>query len=188
MTNKLFTATTAAAALGVLTILGCSAATANAASATAKPAAIAAHLTGFTTNDGPSEQVILSGAVGDYGQGVSVNPDGSVNPEHNGQLELQLQHGTFRLDIAAIDKAFVSAMAHEFPTDPATCSGTIEVTQRVPVVKGSGTGAYQGVSGDFSLTISLDEVDKPTAGKPCDGTQAFLNQTIITAGAGNLRF
>ncbi|MEY9858182.1 hypothetical protein ABH935_003795 [Catenulispora sp. GAS73] len=187
MTNKIFTATTAAATLGVLTILGCSAATADA-NAAAKPAMTAAHLTGFTTDDGPTEQVTLSGAVGDYGQGVSVNPDGSVNPEHNSQLELRLRRGTFRLDIASIDKAFVSAMAHQFPSDPATCSGHIDVTQHVPVVKGSGTGAYQGVSGDFTLTISLDEVDKPTAGRPCDGTQAFLNQTIITAGPGNLRF
>ncbi|WP_194914579.1 hypothetical protein [Catenulispora rubra] len=186
MMNKTFTATTAAAALGVLTILGCSAATADASAA--KTPVTAAHLTGFTTDDGPTEQVILSGAVGDFGKGVSVNPDGSVNPEHNSQLELQLQRGTFRLDIASIDKAFVAAMAHQFPSDPATCSGHIDVTQHVAVVKGSGTGAYRGVSGDFTLTLSLDEVDKPTAGQPCDGTQAFVSQTIITAGPGNLRF
>ena len=199
MTKKLFTVTTATAALGVLTILGCSAATATAnanaananaanANAAAKPAPTGAHLTAFTTNDGPTEQVTLSGAVGDYGQAVSVNPDGSVNPEHNSLLELRLQHGTFRLDIAAIDKAFVSAMASEFPSDPVTCSGHVEVTQRVPVVRGSGTGAYQGVSGDFTLTISLDEVDKPVGGQPCNGTQAFVNQTLITTGPGDLRF
>ena len=196
MTKKLFTLTTATAALGVLTVLGCSAATASAKPA-AKPAhkpapktapSTAVHLTAFTTNDGPAEQVILAGAVADYGQAVSVNPDGSVNPEHNSLLELQLQHGTFRLDIAAIDKDFVYAMGHEFPSDPATCSGTVAVTHHVPVVKGSGTGAYQGASGDFTLTIALDEVDKPVGGRPCTGTQAFVSQTIVTSGPGNVRF
>ncbi|MEY9926562.1 hypothetical protein ABH926_001184 [Catenulispora sp. GP43] len=187
MTNKRFTITgaTAALGLGLVTILGCSAA-----AASAKPAAAptAAHLTAYTTDDGPTEQVIVTGAVGDYGQAVSVNPDGSVNPEHNSQLELRLQHGTFRLDIAAIDKAFVAAMAHRFPSDPATCSGSIAVTQHVPVVTGSGTGSYRGASGGFTLTITLDEADKPTAGQPCDGSQAFLSQTIVSTGPGDLRF
>ncbi|WP_143765440.1 hypothetical protein [Catenulispora acidiphila] len=190
MTKKLLAVTTATATLGVLAVLGCSAATASAkpAASEAAAASTAAHMTAFTTDDGPTEQVTLAGAVGDYGQAVSVNPDGSVNPEHDSQLELRLQHGTFRLDIAGIDKAFVAAMGSRFPTAPATCSGTISVTQRVAVVKGSGTGAYRGASGDFTLTITLDEVDKPTAGKPCDGSEAFLNQTIITAGPGNIRF
>lgn len=184
MTNKLFTVAGATVALGAVTVLGCSAATASAKPA---PAPTAAHLTAYTTDDGPTEQVILTGAVGDSGQAVSVNPDGSVNPEHNSQMELRLQHGTFRLDIAAIDKAFVAAISRRFPSDPATCSGSVAVTQRVPVVKGSGTGSYRGASGDFTLTITLDEVDKPAAGQPCDGSQAFLNQTIITTGPGNVR-
>jgi hypothetical protein len=194
MTNKLFTLTTAAATLSVfvLAILGCTAATASANPTATLPANPttdpATHLTAYTTDDGPTEQVILAGAIADYGQAVSVNPDGSVNPEHNSLMELRLQHGTFRFDIAAIDKAFVAAISHEFPTDPATCSGTVAVTQRVPVVKGSGTGAYAGASGDFTLTITLDEVDKPVAGQPCNGTEAFVSQTIITAGPGNVRF
>ena len=193
MKKKLLTLITAAAAVGVRAILACSAAAATAATtaadASAKPApSTAAHLTAYTTDDGPTEQVILAGAVADYGQAVSVNPDGSVNPEHDSQLELQLQHGAFRLDIAAIDKAFVNAMGHEFPSDPATCSGTVTVTQRVPVVKGSGIGAYKGASGDFTLTITLDEVDKPVGGRPCNGTEAFVSQTIITTGPGNVRF
>ncbi|MEY9890903.1 hypothetical protein ABIA31_004568 [Catenulispora sp. MAP5-51] len=195
MTNKLFTLAGATAALAAVTVLGCSAATASAKPVSAKPTTVpatapitAAHLTAYATDDGPTEQVILTGAVGDYGQAVSVNPDGSVDPEHNSQLELRLQHGTFRLDIAAIDKAFVAAMAHRFPSDPATCSGSVAVTEHVPVVAGSGTGSYRGASGGFTLTITLDEVDKPTAGRPCDGSAAFLSQTIVSTGPGELRF
>ena len=186
MTKKLFASTTAAVTLAGLTILGCSAA-----SASAKPAsapASAAHLTAYSPDDGPTQQVIVTGAVADYGQAVSVNPDGSVNPEHNSQLELKLTHGTFRLDIASIDKAFVAAMASRFPTDPATCSGNFAVTQQVPVVTGSGTGSYKGADGSFTLTIALDEVDKPTPGQPCNGTQAFLSQAIVITGPGTLKF
>jgi hypothetical protein len=196
MTNKALLTAATAATLSALTILGCSAATASTSSAkpAAKPAAGAAaeptpatHLTAYTTNDGPTEQVILTGAVADYGPALSVNPDGSTNPEHNSQLELQLQRGTFRLDIAAIDKAFVAEMGHQFPTDPATCSGSLSVTQRAPIVSGSGTGAYRNVAGDFTLTLTLDEVDKAVAGQACDGSQAFLSQMIVTTGSGNVR-
>lgn len=190
MTTKLLTAAAAAtaAALGALTVLGCSAAAASARSAgKPAPSPVATHLTAYTTDDGPTEQVILAGAVADYGRAVSVNPDGSVNPEHTSLLELRLQHGTFRLNIAAIDKAFVSAMGHGFPTDPATCSGTVTVTQRVPIVENSGTGAYANAAGDFTLTLTLDEVDKPVAGQPCNGSEAFVSQTIITTGPGSVR-
>lgn len=201
MTNKLFTLTTAAATLSVLAVLGCTAATASAnptATRTVNPTRTAnptatlpanptTHLTAYTTDDGPTEHVILTGPIADYGPAVSVNPDGSVNPEHDSQLELRLQHGTFRLDIAAVDKAFVTAVGHQFPTDPATCSGSVSITQRVPIVKGSGTGAYRNAAGDFTLTLTLDEVDQPAPGHPCDGTQTFLSQTIVTTGSGNVR-
>ncbi len=41
------------------------------------------HLVDYTDNDGPDSAVILTGAIADFGKAVSVNPDGSVNPEHN---------------------------------------------------------------------------------------------------------
>lgn len=192
MTSKLFLTATTATTLATLTILGCSAATASTGSAAAAKTTAAkttaTHLTAFATNDGPTEQIILTGGIGDYGPAVFVNADGSTDPEHQHQLELRLQHGTFRLDVASIDKAFVSAVGRQFPSDPATCSGSVSVSGRVPIVGGSGTGAYQGAAGDFTLTVTLDEVDQPAAGHPCDGTQAFLSQTIVTTGSGDVRF
>ena len=154
----------------------------------AAPGALTAHLTAYTDNDGPTETVIVTGAVGDYGQAVSVNPDGSTNAEHNSQLDLRMSHGTFRLDIAALDQAFVSAMLHRFPTDTTTCSGAVSVSQRVPIVPNSGTGAYRSISGEFTLTVALDEVDKPVPAQPCNGSSEFLSQTIVTTGAGRVAF
>ena len=192
-------ATAAAATLAVASVAGCSAATA---SPQAVPAADSvsnvstahahsrgpAHLTAYTDNDGPTETVIVTGAIGGYGKAVSVYPDGTTDPEHNSELNLQLSHGSFRLDIAALDKAFTQAFARAFPTDAATCSGSFSVTQQVPVVAGSGTGACKGVGGSFTVTATLDEVDAVSATQPCNGTGTFLGQAIVMSGPGTVSF
>jgi 5-formyltetrahydrofolate cyclo-ligase len=100
------------------------------------------HLTDYTDNDVPTSTVILTGAVGDDGKAQSVNPDGTVNPEHNSELNLALAQGSFWLSSADLDKKFVSAMS-TFPPDKVTCSGAVTVTGTSPVVAGSGTGSWQ---------------------------------------------
>ncbi len=108
------------------------------------PAGGKAHIIVYSINsDGPDFQAIVSGAVGDYGPAVTVYPDGKVDPQHTSDIELILTRGTFRLSIAALDKKFVEATSHE-PIYPRTCSDFISVTAGVPVVPGSGTGAYRG--------------------------------------------
>jgi hypothetical protein len=52
----------------------------------------------------------------------------------------------------------------------------------VPVVPGSGTGAYQGIAGSFSVTVTGDEV----AAKPCSAQSAFLWQVIVVTGHGSV--
>ncbi|HKT06093.1 MAG TPA: hypothetical protein VJT31_41835 [Rugosimonospora sp.] len=144
----------------------------------------AVHLTDYTDNDGPTTTVILSGAVGDYGKGQSVNPDGSVNTEHSGQLNLVLTHGSFRLDIAELDKKFVAVLAH-LVANTRTCSGEASVSGPVPVVAGSGTGSYKGIRGTFNLTITLDEVYRRSA---CSESGDYLAQAIVTTGSGTVAF
>src|SRR5262249_28283643 len=99
----------------------------SAAAGTRSPAALAAggtvHLTDYPDNDGPTSTVIPSGVVGDYGKAQSINPDGSVNSEHNSQLNLMLTHGSFRLDIADLDKKFVAVLG-KLAVNTTTCSGT----------------------------------------------------------------
>jgi hypothetical protein len=140
----------------------------------------AVHLTAYTDNDGPDARVILAGAVGDYGTAQSVNPDGSVDPSHRHQLNLMLTHGSFRLDIADIDRKFTAILA---ATDNATCSGTTSVTAAVPIVAASGTGSYVHISGSFDLTMTLDEVYTPSH---CDATGAYLAQSIVITGPGSV--
>lgn len=144
-----------------------------------------AHVVLWSVNsDGPDFQSILTGAVGDHGSGVTVHPDGSVDPDHSSELELKLSHGSFRLSIAALDAAFVKAVG-QWPYNKQTCSIHGAVTGTAPVVAGSGTGAYRGITGGFTLTISLDE--DYIKGPSCSEETAFQSQLILMSGTGSVR-
>ena len=144
-----------------------------------------AHFTDYSVDsDGPALAVIVTGAVGDYGHGVFVHPGGKTDPEHTGELELRLSHGTFRLQAAALDRAIAAAFGH-WPGSPRTCSGHITVSAAVPVLPGSGTGAYRGITGAFAASATVDEVDRPGPG--CQAaTGAFLSQVIVITGTGTV--
>lgn len=137
------------------------------------------HLTVWSVDsDGPDFQAILSGAIGDYGPAVTVLANGKVDPEHTSQMELKLRHGTFRLYIDGIASKLRAQTAHE-PVYPATCSDYFDVSATVPVVAGSGTGAYRGIRGSFSLTLTDYEDEKtPPCGPP------FLAQILVLSGPG----
>jgi len=139
--------------------------------------------TNYTDNDGVYSTVILTGGIGDFGQGVSVNPDGTPNPEHDSQLELDLQDGSFRIDFAQLDGKFVSTLAN-FPADTTTCSGIASAEGTAPIVQGSGTGAYRGVSGTFHLKVTLAEVDQ-VAG--CRNPDVLRKQLIVITGSARIK-
>src|ERR1700689_2213211 len=68
-----------------------------AAAAGPKPAASGVPGTVYVTiwsidSDGPDFQAILSGAIGDYGPAVTVLPNGTVDPQHTSDMELELRH------------------------------------------------------------------------------------------------
>src|SRR5215469_3017369 len=190
--NRIAAMLAIAAVVGALVAGGCvSAATKpSAAAATASPPAAAAP--GGTANlmiygvntDGAHWHAIVSGVIGDYGPAVSIYPDGQVDPAHDSQMVLRLTGGSFRLSIAALIKAFVTAAHHE-PIYPKTCTDLIAVTGTTPIVAGSGTGAYHGIRGRFPVTLTLNEVEA----KPCRPTPgAFRAQLITVAGSGTIAF
>lgn len=153
----------------ILATTGCASAVTSAAAVVSAPSASArgnTHITLYSVNsDGPRFQAIVTGAVGDHGQAVSVYPDGRTDPEHDSDLSLRLGRGSFLLSAAVLDKGVISAFRH-WPGDPATCSGNISVTAAVPVVPGSGTGAYRGIGGGFTLTATVDEIAAATRPAP----------------------
>jgi hypothetical protein len=179
-----------AALAGALASAACASATSASVAANATPPAATAavssrtaHIMAYSINsDGPAFQVIVTGAVGDWGQALSVYPDGAVDPDHSSELSLKLTHGSFRLSIARLDTGIVSAY-HHWPSNPGTCSGSIAVTAATPIVAGSGTGSYRGISGTFTVTATIDEIDvKPV----CDGTSPFRSQVVFIVGLGTV--
>jgi hypothetical protein len=170
----------AGALAGSLLVAACSAGAAK--PETAPSAAGAVHLSAYAADDGPTSTVILTGAIGDYGVARSVHPDGSVNPDHDSQLDLAMQHGSFRLDIADLDRRLV-AVLRDLAVNTATCSATASVQAAVAVVSGSGTGAYQAIHGGFTLTVTLDEVFHPGE---CSETGSYVAQSVVTSGSGTV--
>ncbi|HJP76016.1 MAG TPA: hypothetical protein VJ914_17235 [Pseudonocardiaceae bacterium] len=146
------------------------------------------HIIDYTNDDAAVTTAVLSGAIGDLGQGFSVNQDGTLSTEHN-ELNLVLSQGSFKLDIAAITKAFLTeAGTVPFQHGPTSCSGYMTASGTAPIIPGSGTGAYQGVSGTFHLTMTATEVDAPTTNDRCDVTGAMLGQVIVTEGTANISY
>src|SRR5215472_3833018 len=145
----------------------------------------AANIMIYSVNsDGAYFHAIVSGAIGDYGPAASIYPDGQVDPTHSSEMELRLVHGSFRLRIAAIGKAFVKAASRE-PIYPKTCTDLISVTGTTPIVAGSGTGAYRGIHGSFPVMLTLNEVEA----RPCQPSPgAFRAQMITLAGSGTISF
>ena len=159
---------------GALALAACSAAgqSSPAAVTTAAPGVDVVHLTAYTDNDGPTSVVVVTGAIGDFGKAV----------RGNGDLEVDLSGGTFRLGTQKLEAAFATAMKNLTP-NKVTCSGTATATGTAAV--GSGTGKYAGIAGSLSLRITLDEVYTPPA---CTETSAYRAQVIVTTGSGTVTY
>jgi hypothetical protein len=122
--------------------------------------------------------------VGDYGPAVTVHPNGTVDPEHTSELELNLTQGSFRLSIAKLASEFTHVVGR-WPYDRGTCSIHGTVTGTAPIVAGSGTGAYRGIAGTFTLTIGLDE--DWIKGPACTEATGFQAQLLLIEGSGSVR-
>jgi hypothetical protein len=133
-------------------------------------------LTAYQNNDGPMGAVFLTGAIGDYGKAVRNYANGIVVQQYN-QLDVQVSHGSFQLKIAGLERSLVRA-AGSLPTNLKSCSGTFIVHATTPVVSGSGTGAYKGISGSFKMTVTVNEVDSwpkcPRSGQTLIAESVYL--------------
>jgi hypothetical protein len=173
------------AVLAAAVAMGCAPAVSRAADAAPAGNAGTARIVAWSVNsDGPDFHVITTGAVGDYGQAVTVHPNGTVDPGHTSELELNLTQGSFWLSIAKLDSEFTHAVEN-WPYDRATCSIHGTITATAPIVAGSGTRAYRGIAGTFTLTLSLDE--DWIRGPACTEATGFQAQLLQIAGSGSVR-
>ncbi|MBV9452336.1 MAG: hypothetical protein JO345_41260 [Streptosporangiaceae bacterium] len=150
----------------------------------ARPAAppVLTHVTVYSVDsDAPVFTSVVSGPVaGDHGPAEQVGPGSTVPTVHGGELLLSLSRGTFRLNIADIDTKFTKALGPA--TIPSTCSDYVSVRDSVPIVPGSGTGVYRGITGTFDATLTVNEIH-PT---PCTQTVKLFRQLIWFNAAGKI--
>ena len=96
-------------------------------------------------------------------------------------------YGTFRLNFADISAKFTKALGTPVPgsqtaTIPSTCSDYVSVSGNLPVVPGSGTGAYQGIAGTFAATLTVNELHLI----PCEPNSLLYHQLLWLNGAGEI--
>jgi hypothetical protein len=153
----------------------------------------AVHVFVYGDSFGVGATAVLTGAIGDSGTAESIDANGTPDPTNNTEELLDLVQGSFRVSIVGLDKK-IGAAFNNFRPNPRTCSGYVTATASVPIVAGSGTGAYAGITGGFVLTFSLAEVGpKYGSGKhegQCNNSQSSspVAQALMVTGSGTVSY
>jgi hypothetical protein len=132
------------------------------ASATLAPSGGLVHLYQVDDfNTGNTGQVVMTGAIADHG----VDNEGPVSPALN---VISLSKGTFEVDLTNFGTGKVPVHVND-----TNCSYEAVVTGKVPIVPGSGTGAYTGINGTFNVNATYVGILPPLTGAngPCDTSQ-----------------
>ncbi len=128
-----------------------------------------------TALDGNLGTDILTGAITDHGtdhQGVAGG--GNYN-------KLVLSKGSFEINTVNLPPNFP-------PLNPTTCSSDGTTTVPVPIVDGSGTGAYKGISGTFQITVSFASILPRLAYGQCNTNATQYPGIEISRGAGTVSY
>ena len=128
------------------------------------------HLYEAGTTTGNLDTAVFTGAISDYGvDHVGVLDHGSVN-------KIVLKKGSFEANIAKLNAKF-----HPISEDLKGCSIVLAAT--APVALSHGTGAYRGIRGSITVTVSDAVVFKVKGGKcaPSPTAPELANVTEVTA-------
>jgi len=164
---------TGAALIAALTCAACGggAARATDTASTSTSGPIKFFVTTFSNGTG---NIIVTGAIGDYG----------TTAASGNYLKVTLHHGAFELNVAKL----IAAESGSAPAlDPATCSGVSSVTAPAPVLDGKGT--YRGIAGTLNVTetianyrIGQDQVLEIQAGMGCRARDLSTASQLLQAG------
>jgi hypothetical protein len=123
------------------------------------------HIIAYGDGAGAGDTDVLTGAIADSGSGISVDANGTVDPANGTEQELSLVHGSFKVSTKALDQSINDSFGH-FQPNTRTCSGIVTAHNVAAIVSGSGTGAYSGISGSFTVTFTYAMIGpKNTSGK-----------------------
>lgn len=129
-----------------------------------------------TALDGNLGTVVLTGAITDSGtdhQGVAGG--GNYN-------ELVLSKGTFEINIGVFGNQL------NFPVNPKSCSSDGSATAPIPIVAGTGTGAYQGISGTIKTAVTFASILPRLPNGQCNTNATQYPGIGIARGAGTVSY
>lgn len=120
--------------------------------------------------------VVVTGAISDYGmdnQGVA--DGGAVN-------EIALSKGSFEINVSAAQAKV------NFPVDPNKCSFSGTITAPLPIVPGSGTGAYRGITGTLEASVTQAGIQPRQANGECDNNAAPVGSLMLARASGPVSY
>jgi hypothetical protein len=135
--------------------------------AAAQPAGGEVHV--WESDTATTNAIVLTGAVSDYG----TDHEGVAGTHHQIN-KLVLSKGTFEVNVGKL-----AAKTH---MDTASCTLTGHGTGPVPIVDGSGTGAYAGITGTTRAALTVVIVlPKTAAGKCAQNGKPLTDFGFVTA-------
>jgi hypothetical protein len=120
--------------------------------------------------------VVLTGAITDHGtdhQGVA--DGGNYN-------RFVLSKGSFEISIAKFGNQL------DFPVNPTTCSADGTAKAPIPIVAGSGTGAYQGIRGAIDTSVTFAWILPRLPNGHCNTNATRYPGIALASGAGTVSF
>ncbi|MCU1362989.1 MAG: hypothetical protein JWM55_817 [Acidimicrobiaceae bacterium] len=151
------------------------------------------HVFDYGDGEGVGSTVVLTGVIGDMGSADSIDANGTPDPQKNTEVILSLVRGSFKISVVALDKKINQAF-NTFHANSSTCSGFVSASGSAPVVAGSGTGAYAGITGSITLNFSLAVIGaKYASGKhkgQCNesNNSPSIGQAELVTGSGTVSF
>lgn len=143
----------------------------------ATPVSGAAQLWGSLGGSGSSFRAVFTGAIGDSGLSISATAQGKPSKKQNtGYRLFVLRKGTIFFNTKQVDAAQNNNNTPPTTENSTTCSFTFVTTEPVTII--SGTKAYAGITGSFSVTISFAAVLPLQNGKCNPNTNASPTASI----------
>jgi hypothetical protein len=133
--------------------------------------------------------IVITGAIGDYGQTLDINKNGTPDPNNGNYVKVTLHKGTLEVNKTILDAKSNKAQPN---FDVATCSAAISVTG--PITLFDGTGLYAGIAGTLNVTINEGFVlPRLTTGKDkgqCNESNSAtpLSEYGVVIGTGTVSF
>lgn len=120
--------------------------------------------------------VILTGAITDHGRDHQGVADGG---NYN---KFVLSKGSFEINVGPIGNLL------NFSVNPVTCSADGSATAPIAIVPGTGTGAYQGISGTIQTTVTFAWILPRLANGQCNTNATRYPGIGLANGAGTVSY